>query len=45
MGAAFAPQAASGLRWDDPAIGITWPAVPAVISDRDLHYPLLVLDQ
>jgi dTDP-4-dehydrorhamnose 3,5-epimerase len=45
MGAAFAPQAASGIRWDDPAIGIAWPAAPAVISDRDLHHPLLVLDR
>lgn len=45
MGAVFAPEAASGLRWDDPAIGIAWPAVPAVISDRDRNYPLLELDQ
>lgn len=41
MGAAFVPGAASGIRWDDPAIGIEWPAEPAVISDRDRLYPLL----
>jgi len=42
MGAAFAPEAASGIRWDDPAIGIAWPVAPAVISDNDLGFPLLV---
>lgn len=41
MGAAFVPGAATGLRWDDPAIGVAWPTVPAVISDRDASYPLL----
>ena len=30
-----APQAARGFRWDDAAIGIRWPARPAVISARD----------
>jgi len=32
------PDAADGVRWDDPAFGITWPATPAVISDRDATY-------
>jgi len=26
---------ARGVRWDDPAFGIDWPAFPEVISDRD----------
>lgn len=42
MGAAYVPGAATGVRWDDPAIGIDWPAVPAVMSDVDRSYPLLV---
>ncbi len=41
MGAAYVPGAATGLRWDDPALGIDWPALPAVISERDATYPLL----
>lgn len=41
MGAPYVPGAATGIRWDDPAIGIDWPAEPAVISNRDASYPLL----
>jgi dTDP-4-dehydrorhamnose 3,5-epimerase len=39
MGAAFVPGAGHGIRWDDPAVGIDWPAAPAVISQKDLAYP------
>jgi dTDP-4-dehydrorhamnose 3,5-epimerase len=36
----FAPESARGVRWNDPAFGIQWPAVePRVISDRDANYP------
>ena len=28
-----------GLRWDDAAIGIVWPAAPAVVSDKDRAWP------
>jgi dTDP-4-dehydrorhamnose 3,5-epimerase len=35
----FAAGAGAGLRWDDPAIGIRWPAPPAVISPRDAAWP------
>jgi dTDP-4-dehydrorhamnose 3,5-epimerase len=35
----YAPQAARGLRWNDPAIGITWPLDVTVISERDAQYP------
>jgi dTDP-4-dehydrorhamnose 3,5-epimerase len=27
-----------GLRWNDPSIGIEWPASPKVISDKDSHW-------
>lgn len=30
-----------GIRWNDPTVGIPWPSVPALISDRDAEYPLL----
>lgn len=36
---AFVPDAAAGVRWDDPAFGITWPASPVVLSERDATYP------
>jgi dTDP-4-dehydrorhamnose 3,5-epimerase len=35
----YAPDAARGVRWDDPAFAIEWPAEPAVISDRDRRWP------
>lgn len=37
----YAAAAARGARWDDPALGITWPAQPAVIGERDRTWPLL----
>jgi dTDP-4-dehydrorhamnose 3,5-epimerase len=39
MGAFYEPQAALGVRWDDPAFDIQWPRPPAVISPRDATYP------
>lgn len=36
---AYVPEAARGVRWDDPAFGITWPSPPSVISERDRMYP------
>jgi|688.fasta_scaffold303478_2 dTDP-4-dehydrorhamnose 3,5-epimerase len=34
--AGHAPEFEDGFRWDDPAVGIEWPAVPATItSQRD----------
>jgi dTDP-4-dehydrorhamnose 3,5-epimerase len=35
----FAPAAARGLRWNDPALGIVWPKQPEVIAERDASYP------
>jgi dTDP-4-dehydrorhamnose 3,5-epimerase len=31
----YRPGIETGVRWDDPDIGIDWPADPAVMSDRD----------
>ncbi len=39
MGARYRPDAARGVRWDDPRLAIAWPARPAVISERDATYP------
>jgi dTDP-4-dehydrorhamnose 3,5-epimerase len=35
----FEPAASRGIRWDDPALGITWPEAVRVISERDRSYP------
>jgi dTDP-4-dehydrorhamnose 3,5-epimerase len=37
----YVPGAGRGVRWDDPAFGIEWPAAPPggrVISERDASY-------
>lgn len=39
ISAAYAPEAARGVRWDDPAFAIEWPAEPDVISERDRGWP------
>lgn len=41
MGSGYVAEAAAGIRWDDPKIGIDWPAAPAIISERDASYPLV----
>jgi dTDP-4-dehydrorhamnose 3,5-epimerase len=35
----FHPECAMGLRWDDPAFGVTWPIKTLVISEKDTSYP------
>ncbi|HVS04209.1 MAG TPA: dTDP-4-dehydrorhamnose 3,5-epimerase [Thermoanaerobaculia bacterium] len=39
MSAPYRPEAARGVRWDDPAFGIGWPEPVRVISERDATYP------
>jgi dTDP-4-dehydrorhamnose 3,5-epimerase len=39
MGHPFVAEAGRGVRWNDPALGIAWPAAPRVISERDAGYP------
>jgi len=35
----YAPDAAAGVRWDDPAFGIEWPFRPLLMSDADRGWP------
>jgi len=35
----WSPAHARGVRWNDPAFGIKWPAQPEIIADRDRNYP------
>lgn len=41
MGAAYVPELARGVRWDDPEIGVQWPLPPVALSPRDMALPLL----
>jgi dTDP-4-dehydrorhamnose 3,5-epimerase len=35
----YHPEAERGLRYDDPALGIRWPAAVTVVSDKDRSWP------
>jgi dTDP-4-dehydrorhamnose 3,5-epimerase len=38
----YAPSHARGIRWDDPALGITWPpASQRIMSSRDRQLPVM----
>jgi dTDP-4-dehydrorhamnose 3,5-epimerase len=41
MGHHYVPEAATGVRWDDPAFGIDWPPAPGgrTIAEKDRAYP------
>ena len=41
MGEFYAPDLQSGLRYNDPALGLVWPLAPTEVADKDLHWPLL----
>jgi dTDP-4-dehydrorhamnose 3,5-epimerase len=38
MSGFYSPESARGVRWDDPAFQIVWPAKVDVISERDRTY-------
>lgn len=38
--APFTPSAATGVRHDDPAVGVRWPLPVTVISEQDRTWPL-----
>ena len=41
MGREYVPEAARGVRWDDPLFAIEWPEPPVgdrIISERDRSY-------
>jgi dTDP-4-dehydrorhamnose 3,5-epimerase len=41
MGHRYVPEAADGVRWDDPAFGIVWPGPSGkrILSEKDRGYP------
>jgi dTDP-4-dehydrorhamnose 3,5-epimerase len=38
----YVPAAASGYRWNDPALSVRWPMRPTAMSDKDRVWPLIV---
>ena len=39
MSRRYVPEAAAGVRWNDPAFGIRWPIERPILSARDAAYP------
>jgi dTDP-4-dehydrorhamnose 3,5-epimerase len=39
MSAVHSPDHARGVRWDDPAFAIAWPADDRIMNERDRSYP------
>ena len=37
----YAPECDGNVRWDDPEIGVEWPAEPTILSDKDEKAPTL----
>lgn len=42
MGSPYEPSAATGVRFDDPAIGVAWPLPPVALSEADRNLPLSI---
>jgi dTDP-4-dehydrorhamnose 3,5-epimerase len=43
VSAKYTPGAERGLRWNDPAFAIKWPAEPQLVSAKDRSHPLFKL--
>ncbi|MFZ2008233.1 MAG: dTDP-4-dehydrorhamnose 3,5-epimerase [Stellaceae bacterium] len=41
ISAEYVPDAARGIVWNDPAVGVSWPLSDPVLSDRDRNLPYL----
>jgi dTDP-4-dehydrorhamnose 3,5-epimerase len=39
MGREYVPSHSTGVRWDDPLLGVDWPEAERTISPRDASYP------
>ena len=39
MSEVYSPEHSEGVRWDDPAFGISWPATNPIMNERDRRYP------
>ncbi len=39
VSAFYSPENERGLRYDDPALNITWPVAPSEVSEKDRNWP------
>lgn len=39
MSTSYAPEASSGVRWNDVAFGLSWPLAVTEVSERDRSFP------
>jgi len=39
--AEWEPSGEGGILWSDPVLGIAWPSVSAIVSEKDRHNPTL----
>lgn len=39
ISARYVPEAARGICWNDPALGIEWPITAPIMNDRDKTFP------
>ena len=42
MDAPYEEKASRGVPWNDASIGIDWPAIPRIVSKKDLAWPSLL---
>jgi dTDP-4-dehydrorhamnose 3,5-epimerase len=35
----YAPEHSDGVRWNDPAFGVSWPDMSPILNERDRGYP------
>ncbi len=35
----YSPEHEAGLRWDDPEVGISWPPIKLILSEKDRKWP------
>jgi len=40
MSESYDPELSRGVRWNDPAFGISWPLANPILSERDRSHPL-----
>jgi dTDP-4-dehydrorhamnose 3,5-epimerase len=45
MSAPYEPEAARGVRWNDPFHGVNWPGRVEVIAARDRNYPDVAVER
>ncbi len=41
VSATYHPECERGVRWNDPAFGISWPISEVILSDKDANLPLV----